>query len=92
MNNILDELWYGNVLPFEQFDRGDPNTKKLMALLAQCKERVLTDMTDAEKEWLEKYIACRDELESESQRQAFSYGFCLGARLLAAVMHTQAGE
>ena len=49
----IDELWYGNISPFEQ------------------------------KETLEKFEDCMNEMHSITERDAFSYGFRLGVQLMA---------
>ena len=36
--DIIKELWYGNVAPFEQSTRGDKQLKELLKLVARNKE------------------------------------------------------
>ena len=43
-------------------------------------------MTDEQKEIFEKLDDCSDELDNMSQREIFSYGFRLGARIAIEVM------
>lgn len=92
MENILEELWYGNIIPWEQFNRNDRETKELMSLLTQNCDRLTEGLTEAQKELLEKYDDCQNELSAKTERNAFICGFSLGIRLLAAVMATQTGE
>ena len=41
---ILDELWYGNISPFQQCTRGDKRLKELLKLIARNREdRVCQD-------------------------------------------------
>lgn len=35
---MIDELWYGNVSPFEQCTRGDKRLKELLKLVARNRE------------------------------------------------------
>ena len=35
---ITDELWYGNISPFEQCTRGDKRLKELLKLVARNRE------------------------------------------------------
>ena len=92
MDNILEELWYGNIIPWEQFNRNHRETKELMSLLTRNRDRLTEGLTEAQKELLEKYDDCQNELSATTEKNAFVEGFCLGMRLLAAVMATQTGE
>ena len=49
-------------------------------------------LTEAQKELLEKYDECQNELSAKTEKNAFVQGFCLGMRLLAAATYTQTGE
>lgn len=79
---ILDELWYGNIAPFEQSASGDKRFSELLKLLNQNREELSGALTDKQKETLEKYEETMNEMYSVSERDAFSYGFRLGIRLM----------
>ena len=79
---ILDELWYGNIAPFEQSASGDKRFAELLKLLNQNREELSGILTDKQKETLEKYEETMNEMYSVSERDAFSYGFRLGVRLM----------
>ena len=81
--NILDELWYGNISPFEQCTRDDKRLKELLKLVAQNRERLGEMLTEKQKEALEKFEECMNEMHSVTERDAFSCGFRLGVRLMA---------
>ncbi len=80
---ILDELWYGNIVPFEQSASGDKRFAELLKLLNQNREELSGALTDKQNETLEKYEETMNEMYSVSERDAFSYGFRLGVRLMA---------
>ena len=79
---ILDELWYGNIAPFEQCSRGDKRFAEMLKLVNQNREELVRSLTDNQKETLEKYEETMNEMYSVSERDAFSYGFRLGVRLM----------
>ena len=79
---ILDELWYGNIAPFEQSTRGDKRFAELLKLVNQNREELNGMLTDKQKETLEKYEETVNEMYNVTERDAFSYGFRLGARLM----------
>ena len=80
---ITDELWYGNISPFEQCTRGDKRLKELLSLMTRNRDELGETLTDKQKETLEKFEDCMNEMHSVTERDAFAYGFRLGARLMA---------
>ena len=80
---ITDELWYGNISPFEQCTRGDKRLKELLNLVARNREELDGTLTEKQKETLEKFDDCMNEMHSITERDAFSYGFRLGVQLMA---------
>ena len=88
----LDELWYGNIAPFEQCTHGDKRFAELLKLLNQNREELSRILTDRQKETLEKYEETMNEMYSVSERDAFSYGFRLSARLMAETFLLPIGE
>ena len=89
---ILDELWYGNIAPFEQSASGDKRFAELLKLLNQNREELSGALTDNQKETLEKYEETTNEMYSLSERDAFSYGFRLGVRLMVESFLLPMGE
>ena len=82
----IDELWYGNISPFEQCTRGDKRLKELLKLVARNR------VTEKQKETLEKFEECMNEMHSITERDAFSYGFRLGVQLMAESFLLPLGE
>ena len=80
---LINELWYGNVSPFEQCTRGDKQLKELLKLMARNKEELDGTLTDKQKEILEKFEENMNEMHGITERDAFSYGLRLGIRLTA---------
>ena len=74
----IDELWYGNISPFEQCTRGDKRLKELLPLMARNRDELGASLTDKQKETLEKFEDCMNEMHSITERDAFSYGFRFG--------------
>ena len=88
----LDELWYGNISPFEQCTRGDKRLKELLKLVARNREDLDESLTEKQKETLEKFEECMNEMHSITERDAFSYGFRLGVQLMAESFLLPIGE
>ena len=58
----IDELWYGNISPFEQCTRGDKRLKELLKLVARNREELEETLTEKQKETLEKFEDCMNQL------------------------------
>ena len=90
--DIINELWYGNVSPFEQCTRGDKRLKELLKLVARNREDLDATLTNKQKETLEKFEDCMNEMHSVTECDAFSYGFRLGMQLMAEAFLLPIGE
>lgn len=86
MKNVLEELWYGNIAPMENLTRDVPEVKKLLALFARNRDGLLATLNDAEKDLLEKYEDCQNELVSICEKLIFIGGFKLGANITFAAL------
>ena len=89
---ILDELWYGNIAPFEQSASGDKRFAELLKLVNQNRDELVRSLTDKQKETLEKFEDCMNEMHSITERDAFSYGFRLGVQLMSEAFLQPIGE
>ena len=92
MRSILNEQWYGNVSPFEQCTRGNKRLKELLKLVARNREDLDGTLTEMQKEAIEKFEDCMNEMHSITERDAFSYGFRLGVQLMAESFLLSLGE
>ena len=81
---VLEKFWYGNInpseIPFQRQRRFD----KAFRLLTKNEEKLLEALNEQEKELLEKYKACYDEMIQITECQIFIKGFKLGARFVIA--------
>ena len=81
MRSILNELWYGNVSPFEQCTRGNKRLKELLKLVARNREDLDGSLTEKQKETLEKFHDCWSEYMSLGEAAIFEYAFKLGMQI-----------
>lgn len=82
MKKVLEEFWYGNIHPFEQIVPPPPTLSKQ----AMNARNILFDsLSDAQMEYFEAYESVFDILNMESTKNAFSLGFQLGAKFMAAI-------
>ena len=86
MRSILEELFYGNVCPNTDCRSQDKETKELIGYLADHHDALLKELTDKQKEILEKFDDCYNELTDINEREIFVYAFRLGARIAIEVL------
>ena len=84
--SILDELWYGNITPCERDFKKGGAYAELLGYIVRHEEALQKRMNDEEKEILEKFTECTDELHGIAEREAFVRGFTLGTRIIIEVM------
>ena len=86
MRSILEELFYGNICPNTDCRRHDKETKQLMGYIADHHDNLLSTLNDQQRELLEKFDDCYNELTDINEREIFSYAFKLGARIMLEVL------
>ena len=86
MRSILEELFYGNICPNTDCRSQDKETKQLMGYIADHHDNLLSTLNNQQKELLEKFDDCYNELIDINEREIFSYAFKLGARLMLSVI------
>ena len=86
MRNILEEFWYGNINPMEQSTGKSQAVKELLKLMGRNRDQLHNSMTAEQRETLEKYDDCINEMRSIMELEIFSYAFRLGGRLMLATL------
>ena len=78
----LEDLWYGNIRPVETYIEGNVEYKNLLRLVSKNRETLENELNAKQLEFLEKYTASVNEMNSISETAAFKYGFTLAVELL----------
>ena len=86
MRSILEELFYGNICPNTDCRIHDKETKQLMGYIADHHDNLRSTLNEQQKEILEKFDICYNELIDINEREIFTYAFKLGARIMLAVV------
>ena len=92
MRSILEELFYGNICPNTDCRSHDKETKQLMGYIADHHDNLLSTLNDQQKEILEKFDDCYNELTDINEREIFSYAFKLGMRIAIEVLTSNVYE
>ena len=80
--NTIEKLYYGNINPCENMIKDNENYKDLLRLYSRNQEKLLSTLTEEQKERYEKIHDCADELCNELEKQSFINGFRLGVKLV----------
>lgn len=86
MNRILEELWYGNIIPMEHSVGRKSQIKTLINLMGGNRDALETTLTESQKELLTKYDDSVNEMYGSIEKEAFFYGFSLGGRIMLEVL------
>ena len=86
MRSILEELFYGNICPSTDCRSTYKETAELMSYVADHHETLLEELTDKQRETLEKFDDCFSELTGINERDIFVYAFRLGMRIAIEVL------
>ena len=62
--------------------------RKIQALVMQNEEKLCATLSSEQKELFEKCQDIRADMTSLRERESFDDGFCLGVKIMAAVMST----
>ena len=90
--NILDELWYGNINPQEQSKENNRAINELLNLMGRNRDRLHDSLTEEQRETLEKYDDCVNEMYGLIESEIFSYAFRLGGGLMLATLLDEGGS
>ena len=86
MSGVIEELWYGNIDPQIQRVEGNSEIKNLLNLMGRNRDELSGTLTNKQKEILEKYDDCVNEMYCIIERETFAYGFRLGGRLMCEML------
>lgn len=78
---MIENLYYGKISPAERDIVKGSAEDELISLLCRNNDKLSETLTEAQKETFEKFKECHCELSELYERDAFTQGFTLGARL-----------
>ena len=87
--SIIGDLWYGNIAPWEREIKRSSDYADALERIVQLETDLHARLNDEEKEILEKFVNCTNEMCCISEREIFVQGFMLGAKLIIEVMTSE---
>lgn len=79
---VLEDLWYGNIRPIENYVEGNTEYKGLLRLVSKNRESLENELSPKQLDLLEKYNLSVNEMNATSESAAFQCGFSLGVQLM----------
>lgn len=86
MENIISELYYGNICPVEQMGKLTPEAKAVLKRVHENEDKLEESLNEQEKALLHAIQDDRLEVASVIQEKRFREAFMLGARLMAEML------
>ena len=86
MKSIINELWYGNIIPQEDSRTNSNEMKELINYMARHHEELEKSFIDGQKETFEKLHDCWSEYMSLAEAAIFEYAFKLGMQMAIDVL------
>ena len=85
--DVLEELWHGNIAP-QEFNHieDSPDYQNSLRLVNNNRERLEKGLSEYQNDLFERYNTSVDELNSQSELDAFKSGFKLATRLMITVI------
>lgn len=80
MRTTIEELYYGNIMPYNRSVSAGSEYANLVGLLARNEAELLATLNEAQKETFEKIKDCWMEMNSINEVTIFTHGFKLGLR------------
>lgn len=84
--NTLEDLYYGNLFPHKKCAKLDDETKELLGLLNRNEEKLISTLSEEQKDTFEKYKDCYQEILENRERELFITGFKLSAKIIIDAM------
>ena len=84
--NVLEDFWYGNINPQEESKEHNREISDVLTLMGRNRDALSSTLTDEQREVLEKYDDCVNEMYGLIEVAIFSYAFRLGGRLMLATL------
>ena len=89
--SVLEDLWYGNIAPWEREIKRSGEYSDALERIVQLETELHARLNDEEKEILERFVNCTNEMCCISEREMFVQGFMLGAKLIIEVISLENG-
>ena len=91
MRNILEDLYYGNISPYDKRIAANSELRCLVGRVADCEDQLTGRLNTEEQQILKKLISAQHEIDDITAKEYFILGFRLGVRLVTECMDENDG-
>ncbi len=86
MDSVIEQFWYGNIMPSETCGVGNEEIEHLIKLMSTTEDHLLVQLAGTDKASFMQYVDCASKYACCISAQAFRDGFCLAAKLFTEVL------
>ena len=87
--SVLEDLWDGNIAPWEREIKRSSDYADALDRIVQLETDLHARLNDEEKELLERFVDCSNEMCCVSECEMFVRGFTLDIKLIIEVMSSE---
>ncbi len=92
MRKILEDLYFGNIMPYNKQMAANSELRRLVKRAADCESQLTERLNEEEQKLLNALINAQHEINSITAMENFVLGFRLGVRLMAECMDEDDGN
>ncbi len=92
MRKILEDLYFGNITPYERRMAASSELRCLAKRASDCESQLTERLNEEEQKLLNVLINAQQEIDSITVKENFILGFRLGVRLMAECMDEDDGN
>ena len=86
MKQTLEQLWNGNIRPYELCGAGEPEIEELRGYIKRHRAELEKSLDEKQKKIFANYLACSEEQLYLIAVSAFGEGFALATKLMTEAM------
>jgi len=92
MRKILEDLYFGNIVPYNKQMAANSELRRLVKRAANCESQLTERLHEEEQKLLNALTNAQHEIDSITAMENFVLGFRLGVRLMAECMDEKDGD
>jgi len=92
MRKILEDLYFGNIVPYEKRMAASSEFRRLAKRAADCESQLTERLNEDEQKLLNVLTNAQQEIDGITAKENFILGFRLGVRLVMECMDEEDGD
>ncbi len=92
MRKILEDLYFGNIAPYEKRMAASSEFRRLVKRATDCESQLTERLNEEEQKLLNVLTNAQQEIDSITAKETFILGFRLSVRLMAECMDEDDGD